>query len=207
MEPDVFFPADRRLPRDPVSPATKGVPVDAFDPNRYGPEIAGILREKRLMPLGPGSPNSKVRPLLDGLSVDTAFGGKRVRDLEMAAACLAGLWLYHDFLDESHTISQSIHTSTGSYWHGIMHRREPDAANAAYWFRRVEEHAVFPTLASEAQRLGYQGGERWDPFQFIDACERYQGSGEPEGEVLRRVQGREWELLFDWCYRHAVTDA
>ena len=47
----------------------------------------------------------------------------------MASACLAGLWLYHDYLDESHAVSQSIHTPAGSYWHGLMHRREPDFAN------------------------------------------------------------------------------
>ena len=44
----------------------------------------------------------------------------------MAACCLCGLWLLHDFLDESHSLSQEITTDTGSYWHGIMHRREPD---------------------------------------------------------------------------------
>ena len=55
----------------------------------------------------------------------------------MAAACLAGLWLHHNFLDESHTLSQDIDTTTGSYWHAIMHRREGDYGNAKYWLHRV----------------------------------------------------------------------
>src|SRR5438046_1346534 len=32
-----------------------------------------------------------------------------------AEAMLAGLWLWHDALEESHTISQSIETETGSF--------------------------------------------------------------------------------------------
>src|SRR2546430_6689730 len=32
--------------------------------------------------------------------------------------------LWHDYLDESHSISQSIETAEGSFLHGIMHRRE-----------------------------------------------------------------------------------
>ena len=100
-----------------------------FDPTSYGPVIAGLLREKRLMPLGPGEPNRPARPELEALSLEKAFSPGRVRDRDMASACLAGLWLYHDYLDESHAVSQSIHTPAGSYWHGQMHRREPDFAN------------------------------------------------------------------------------
>ena len=76
-----------------------------------------------------------VKPKLDITSRREAFRSFRLAILDMAQACLAGLWLYHDFLDESHSISQEIATSTGSFWHGIMHRREPDPSNAKYWFR------------------------------------------------------------------------
>jgi hypothetical protein len=177
-----------------------------FDPRSYGSNVAELVRDRRLMALGPGQPNSSAQDKLKALDAAALVGSTQVKDQEMAKACLAGLWLYHGYLDESHSISQSIHTTTGSYWHGIMHRREPDASNAAYWFRRVGDHPVFAALASEAKALGYPGKvDGWNPFQFIDMCEQYRDSGAPEEEAVRRVQLREWELLFDWCWRQAVS--
>src|SRR4028119_687385 len=57
--------------------------------------------------------------------------------------CRAGLLLLNDDLHASHEISQHIETPTGSYWHAIMHRREGDAFNSKYWWKRVGEHPAF----------------------------------------------------------------
>jgi hypothetical protein len=168
--------------------------------------IADLIGGDRLAPLGPGSPDLAARPKLATLDMARAVAPHGMRDHDMAQACLAGLWLYHDFLDESHTISQDIDTQTGSYWHGLMHRREPDAGNAAYWFRRVGEHPIFAELAEEARALGLRlASAGWDPFAFIDLCEKHRDSGTADEATLRLVQRREWELLFDYCYRAAVT--
>lgn len=179
-----------------------------FDPSAYGPTLAALLAEDRLAPLGPGTPNRAARPKLASLDIERALAPHPVRDRDMARACLAGLWLYHDFLDESHALSQEIATPTGSYWHGIMHRREPDPSNAAYWFRRVGDHPIFAELAPDAAGMGYLGtGVGWDPFAFIDQCEERRGSGGEAELTCRRVQRREWELLFDFCYRQAVGES
>jgi hypothetical protein len=178
----------------------------------YGPVIAELLREERLQPLGPGTPNEALRPLLDKLRAESAFAHTTIRDADMAACCCAALWLYHDFLDESHRLSQDIATPSGSYWHGLLHRREPDYGNSKYWFRRVGNHAVFEPLRRVAAELAKDepqaeflvGQRAWDPFAFIDLCEKSARKGSPTELLCRRIQHREWELLFDFCYREAV---
>ena len=109
-----------------------------FDPANYASSVAELVAEPRLMGLDAGEPNRTAFDRLSALEAGRLLDGHAVRDREMAKACLAGLWLYHDFLDQSHRISQGLHGREGSYWHGIMHRREGDFANAKYWLRRVD---------------------------------------------------------------------
>src|SRR5438105_123592 len=94
------------------------------------------LLDDELMPLGPGMPKEAFRERLSRLTPEILFGTQAVTHPELAQACISGLWLRHNFLDESHHISQDLHSLEGSYWHAIMHRREPDYWNSKYWFRR-----------------------------------------------------------------------
>jgi hypothetical protein len=172
-----------------------------FDPSVFGPEVAAIILPDRLSELGPGAPNKSMTPVMKSLTLDRIFAGKPISDLEMARCCLSALWLYHDHLDESHEISQQIETSTGSYWHGIMHRREPDAGNAKYWFRWIGEHPVVSKIQSEAasSELPFRS-----PSQFVDLCEQVRGTGSPEEVAARKTQLLEWQLLFRWCWDCAI---
>src|SRR5262245_43807926 len=188
--------------------------MNAFDPAAYGLTIAALLKEDRLAPLGPGTPNRAVRAALEAATAEEFFGNQHVRDRQMADACRAGLWLYHDFLDESHTISQDIDTPTGSYWHGLMHRREPDFDNSRYWFRRVGAHPIFEILLTAAADLALDEANpaakflvsqgRWDPFAFVDLCAAVvHGSARCE-MLCRRIQQSEWHHLFDYCWNKAI---
>lgn len=189
--------------------------MSEFNPAAYSPAVAELLREPRLMPLGPGSPDRSARPRLEELSSENLFAPHAIRDRTMADCCRAGLWLYHDHLDESHSVSQGIETPAGSYWHGLMHRREPDYGNAKYWFRRVGDYPTFTSLAEAARQIATGEGDSaaaflrtqpaWDPFAFIDLCESAAGGRKNLEMLCRRIQQREWELLFDFCYRRAVV--
>jgi hypothetical protein len=186
-----------------------------FNPNLYAPLCTGLLQEERLNPLGPGMPNTKMRPGLAALTIEKTFAPSQIVDADMARACLAGIWLYHDFLEESHQISQSIATITGSYWHGLMHRREPDFSNSKYWFHRVGEHPVFASLreaaaefvaadAAHESTAFLRQQKKWDPFDFIDLCEACVNRRSPAEMLCRKIQQAEWRLLFDYCYHEAV---
>ncbi len=179
-----------------------------------------LVPEGILNPLGPGFPNNALRPKLAALRPESLFAGQRIVDLNAARCCLSALWLLHDFLDESHSISQENETADGSYWHGIMHRREPDYGNAKYWFRRVGEHPIFEPLAAAARQIVanskvdlaqnmqfLQQQTSWDPYRFIDLCESLAGqkSNDEATELLaRRIARTEWDLLFEYCYLAAT---
>jgi hypothetical protein len=184
-----------------------------FDPSAYAPAVAALLHEDRLAPLGPGKPNTAARKSLESLTVEAAFASGQVRDADMAACCLAGLWLYHDFLDEAHRISQDIGTTSGSYWHGLMHRREPDYGNSKYWFHRVGSHPAFVAVQQAAAELApandpaagfLKRQSSWDPFAFIDLVEAAAHGKSASEALCRQVQHREWQVLFDYCYREAT---
>jgi hypothetical protein len=176
-----------------------------FNPANYPPAVAALLTPERLPELGPGTPNRAAQAALAALTPELI--APNPRDRQAALACLSGLWLLHNFLDESHKISQDLPTAEGSYWHGIMHRREPDASNSKYWFRQFGHHPVFDRLVFPAAvEIGYAAGKRWDPAAFIDACEAERGSGSEREMMLRKMQLAEWRLLFEWCWRQAAGE-
>jgi hypothetical protein len=184
-----------------------------FDPARYGSVIADLLPAERLPSLGAGEPNRAAFDRLRALDEARLLDGHAVRDRDMARSCLAGLWLFHDFLDESHRISQGLHSREGSYWHGIMHRREGDFSNAKYWLRRVGAHPIHEALKGRARALlrgatddvrALRSQAPWDPYAFVDLCQAAGASQSDAAEPCRKIQRQEWQLLFDYCYRRAL---
>jgi hypothetical protein len=182
-----------------------------FDRHAYGPKVAEILEldggGERLMPLASGTCSCpEARELLQRLTSRDLFPDGRAPE-----AALSGLWLYFSCLDESHQLSQSIHTVEGSFWHGIMHRQEPDAWNSGYWFQRVGAHAIFPDLRSAAAEIlkknpqaaaNFRLGSRWDSMGFIDFCEQARRQpGSRQEQAAMEIQRAEWQLLFDYCAR------
>jgi hypothetical protein len=170
-------------------------------------DFSQFLSTPELPDLGPGPRSgvksqdeleSQLKPLLVGSTLSD----------ERRQLLRALILLWHDHLDASHEISQSIDDPDGAFVHGIMHRREPDFSNAAYWFRRVGSHPAFTTMANQVtallkpshdQTLGARlvRGMNWDPFAFIHACEEASGKGAPQQQLLRQIQRIETETLLN----------
>lgn len=165
-----------------------------FRPEDYGPDIARILNlageGKRLMPL----------VKTGSVSHESSEAVKFLRGLPASVA--SGLYLYCGCWDAAHSAADSVEDPNGYFWHAIVHRQEPDPANAGYWFRKTGRHPIFPRLAEEAGKLGYRAGREWDPFAFVEFCETArQRPGSIEDQAAKQVQLVEWQLLFDHCAR------
>ena len=192
----------------------------------YTPAIAEVIEKLEagnplptLVPQDAWSP--ELTDTLASSSLDDLFQGKSVKNTTFGEAIKSGLLLWNDALDESHTISQELGNQTGSYWHGIMHRREPDYSNSKYWFGRVGPHPIFPALreralailkeipnpsdalANIAQTIEADGN--WDAYQFIDWCQAAEnGSDADVTRFLQQVQAEEIKLLLAYSYQNAV---
>lgn len=182
-----------------------------WDPSAYGEEVAKLLalagNGEHLMPLAEGwCCSAEARKRLGSLSAEKLFPSARA---PLAAFC--GLYLYFSCRDEAHEAAQADSSAEGSYWHAIVHRQEPDAGNSSYWFRRVGPHPVFPPLLDAALSIvrsipgaSLELAQAWDPFAFIQVCEK--ARQRPGSEVERAalaIQRAEWQLLFDYCARRS----
>ena len=192
----------------------------------YTPAIAEVIEK-----LEAGNPlptlvpqaawSTELTDTLESVSLDELFQGEAVKDTTFGEAIKSGLLLWNDALDESHNISQGLANQTGSYWHGIMHRREPDYSNSKYWFGRVGTHPIFPALRERALAIlketsnpsdalahitqTIEAEENWNAYQFIDWCQAAEDEAADDvTRFLQQVQAEEIKLLLAYSYQNAV---
>jgi hypothetical protein len=53
----------------------------------------------------------------------------------------------------SHNIAQDIHSTSGSWIHAYLHRKEGDNGNASYWYRRAKKEAPKHALHQEWEEI------------------------------------------------------
>lgn len=170
-----------------------------------------------------------VSEALRSSSPEQRFDGRPIRDPQFAAAAIAGVFLLNDDFEGSHNLCQGLKSDTGSYWHGLCHRREghigsglaSNLGNAQYWFRQTGRHAAFPEVYRAAQaefdasgagfrwateasgRLAARG--EWDPGAMIDwFAEADRGVLSPSSaDLIARIQWREMLTLLEFCLARA----
>ncbi len=191
----------------------------------YAPAIAEVIEKletgnplPRLVPQEAW--NSELTNALESTSLDELFRGESLKNTAFGSAIKSGLLLWNDALNASHNISQGLENQTGSYWHGIMHRREPDYSNSKYWFGRVGAHPIFPQLRERAIAIlketpnpsdtlegiaqAIAASEDWDAYQFIDWCQAAENGTDDVARFLQQVQVEEIKLLLAYSYQNAV---
>lgn len=157
---------------------------------------------------------SNLTPEIQSMPADKLLGGA-IKNKPMAEAVKAGLCVALDAWEEAHSIAQDLDTAEGSYWHGIIHRREPDGGNAKYWYRRVGEHPVLFQLGSDETRKTLSSTTAfdqitelgsWDPFIFIDLCMASENGQQPELKTeLLALQTKEIQLLIGHCIKGVMA--
>jgi hypothetical protein len=182
--------------------------------DNYGPVTKDLLsRAGAALPktLNFSTPVADAHAVLQSMNDQNVSNNRRVRMPQDAQALQAALWLLFDYMKESHDISQQIATPSGSYWHAILHRREPDPSNAKYWFDRVGEHPILPELLSDAKEIDASAQSliakldsltKWDAAWFVDRCGAADSATLP---ALLAIQRREWQLLFDYNFKKAFA--
>jgi hypothetical protein len=174
------------------------------------PSLLDVIETPDLPDLGPG-PRKQVLPEAELLErVDDWLARQklsaRTKNLFRAAALL-----WHDHHDAAHAIVQDDPSAEASFLHAILHRREPDPANAAYWLRRVGRHPVYATIARRVSE--YLAGEEfkrwrdllvpngeWDAEGFVDAA-YVSNPREYIYPIFQQIQRIEMEALLDYLRR------
>jgi hypothetical protein len=135
---------------------------------------------------------------------DAALSGGKTPGAPATFALVRGGLLYAaDAIHEAHALFQEAKGDVGSYWHGMMHRREGDFDNARYWFRRAGVLPFFSEMhraASEPSALMARQSN-WDPYLFTGECEQARFGDTESLSALIALQRIEFEVLFDYCWR------
>ncbi len=167
-----------------------------------------FLQEKLLEKLIPSEPlDREMVRRIRGADDAIISGNQPLNNAEMFALVRGGLLYAVDAIDEAHAIFQGAKGDLGSYWHGMMHRREGDFDNARYWFRRAGVLPVFSEMHREAAEVSALMGRQtnWDPYLFTGECEQAR-FGETESlKELANLQRAEFEVLFDYCWRKSFA--
>ncbi len=137
-------------------------------------------------------------------------GGLAVADARMLTMLRGALLCAVDDLDAAHRIFQDEPSDLGSYWHGVMHRREGDFDNARYWFRRAGRLPIFNRLHDLAREHSPTMSRQpnWDPYLLTGQCEHARHGAPELVDECARMQRAEFDglLAHVWGKAFGVAD-
>ena len=136
----------------------------------------------------------------------TISGGREIGEPGVFALIRGGLYYAVDAIHEAHAVFQEASGDLGSYWHGMMHRREGDFENARYWFRRAGTLGFFDSLhhAASEHSAVMARQSNWDPYLFTGECEQARFGAEEGLKELAALQLIEFEGVFDYSWRKSA---
>jgi len=139
-----------------------------------------------------GAPSEALQQRVQALCV--AIFNPSVPLVNRAALSLfkGGLWYALDALDAAHAIFQDDPSPEGSYWHGMLHRREGDFPNAKYWLHRAGRIPALEAIPD------------FDPLRFVSLCQRADREPLKDPSELLALQRLEWEHLLTAAYEKAA---
>ncbi len=191
-----------------------------MDLSKLAPEISALLIQR-----GSGVPAliwhdrqvALAKETLDQIDDAALFGGNALADDGLAAAVRSLLYLWNGWLDDSRMYAQAAGELERHYIAGFCDRQMGNGPQAKHAFQQFEDHPIYAALAAymiEAVGAGsdvhlrrvadiVNFGQTWEPFAFIDLFEqgRVGKLCRAAEEVVCSIQCREFELLFDHCYR------
>src|SRR5689334_23708028 len=109
-------------------------PIDPITPDLLSPQAVAVLKfdadnaYRQLVPKSSG--DNEVAAMLRRLSPATLFETPVAWPSPLLNVAIGAMWLWHDFINEPHQISQNIELPEGSWLHAIVHRREGDFSNS-----------------------------------------------------------------------------
>ena len=176
---------------------------------RYSDFIDRIfLRERLLEKLTPSEAlDYELVQRIRAADDPTVAGNLPIGDPAHFLLVRGGLFYALDALSDAHGIFQEAKGDLGSYWHGLMHRREGDFDNARYWFRRAGVLPVFSEMHSAAAEHSELMARQmnWDPYLFTGQCEQARFGDTDSLKELAHLQRVEFEVLFDYCWRKSAV--
>ena len=195
-----------------------------LDPSQFGPEITYFLMQQHaaLPPLQwQLKPCQAAKESLDAIASDADLCARSsLVDEESGAAVRALLYLWNGWSAECAMYAQGAADKDRLYITALHERMTGSAADAKTVLSQLGRHDIHEALgqyavtaigeSNEASIKRFKGimemESSWEAFLFIDLFEQARAgklTAESDG-LVRKLQCREFELLFSHCYDAAV---